>query len=222
MRNDDEISRDDDQRAALYVWVSTDDQKTAHQERELRQWAKRLGFTVVKVYADTMSGTRKDRAGLIEALAGAHRREFDVLLIWALDRLSREGVEPVLKYLRQFEAAGVRVMSLQESWLDTRGPTGELLVSIFAWMSKQERLRIGERTRAKLQELRAKGTILGRPREITAAQMAAIQKARHDGHTFREVASRVGVGVGTVERVLYATRPPRRRFKKRAKQEAHA
>src|SRR5947208_9393987 len=124
MRSDDE-RRGDERRAALYVRVSSDDQKTANQEPQLRQWAKRLGLTVVKVYADTMSGARKDRPELTEALEGAHRREFDVLLIWALDRLSREGVEPVLKYLRRFEQAGVRVLSHQETWLDTRGPTGE-------------------------------------------------------------------------------------------------
>src|SRR3989475_10812061 len=118
MRNDDE------RRAALYIRVSTDDQKSANQEAQLRQWAKRLGFTVVKVYADTMSGTRNDRAGLIEVLAGAHRRDFDVLLIWALDRLSREGVAEVLKYLKKFEDAGVGVMAHPQAWLDTGGPPG--------------------------------------------------------------------------------------------------
>ena len=220
MRNDDE------RRAALYIRVSTDDQKSANQEAQLRQWAKRLGFTVVKVYADTMSGTRNDRAGLIEVLAGAHRRDFDVLLIWALDRLSREGVAEVLKYLKKFEDAGVRVMSHQESWLDTGGPTGELLVSIHAWMAKQERRHISERTKAGLQRARAAGKVLGRPREITDAQMAAIQEHRKH-HTIRKVASFFGVGVGTVQRVMAASPiPPQRQFKKRfktrVKQEAHA
>ena len=219
MRNNDE------RRAALYVRVSTDDQKSANQEAQLRQWAKRLGFTIVKAYSDTMSGTRNDRAGLIEVLAGAHRREFDVLLIWALDRLSREGVAEVLKYLKKFEDAGVRVMSHQESWLDTGGPTGELLVSIHAWMAKQERRHISERTKAGLATARAKGTILGRPREITDAQMAAIREHRQH-HTIRKVASLVGVGVGTVERVLASNiRPRQRRSRKRAtttKEKGHA
>lgn|SRR2546422_8930957 len=212
MRNTDENS-DEERRAALYLRVSTEDQKTANQEAQLRQWAKRLNLKVVEVYSDTMSGARNDRAGLTEVLAAAHRREFDIVLIWSLDRLSREGVLPVLKYLRRFKDAGVRVLSLQESWLDTDGPLGELLVSIFAWMSKQERLKIGERTKAALQRLRASGTVLGRPREITAAQMAAIREHRKH-HTIRKVASLVGVGVGTVERVLQASniRPRRQRW----------
>jgi DNA invertase Pin-like site-specific DNA recombinase len=57
--------------------VSTKEQTTENQERELRQWAERLGFEVVAVYADTMSGARSDRAALAAVLTAAHRREFD-------------------------------------------------------------------------------------------------------------------------------------------------
>lgn len=84
-------------RIALYVRVSSKEQTTQNQERELRQWAERLGFEVGKVYADTASGTRSDRAALAAVLASAHRREFDVLLIWSLDRLSREGIGPMTR-----------------------------------------------------------------------------------------------------------------------------
>jgi DNA invertase Pin-like site-specific DNA recombinase len=63
-------------RGALYVRVSTKEQTTENQERELRQWAERLGFEVVAVYADTMSGARSDRAALAAVLTAAHRREF--------------------------------------------------------------------------------------------------------------------------------------------------
>ena len=82
-------------RAVLYVRVSAKEQTSENQERELRAWAGRLGFNIVRVYADTASGVRSDRAGLAAVLAGAHRREFDVLLIWSLDRLSREGIGPM-------------------------------------------------------------------------------------------------------------------------------
>ncbi len=51
-------------RAALYARVSTREQTVANQERELRQWAERLGLEVVAVYSDTMSGARSDRASL--------------------------------------------------------------------------------------------------------------------------------------------------------------
>ena len=57
--------------------MSTKEQTTENQERELRQWAERLGFKVVAVYADTMSGARSDRAAIAAVLTAAHRREFD-------------------------------------------------------------------------------------------------------------------------------------------------
>ncbi len=135
-------------RAALYLRVSTRDQSVENQERDLRQWADRLRINVAHVYTDTASGARGDRAALAEVLAAPHQREYDILLIWALDRLSREGIGPMLRYLGQLRAVGVRVMSLEESWVDTASPMWELLVAVFAWTAKQERERIGERVRA--------------------------------------------------------------------------
>ncbi len=143
--------------AALYVRVSTAEQTTENQERELRAWAERLELEVVRVYAETASGARRDRAALTKVLAGAHRREFDVLLLWALDRLTREGIGATARYLEQLRAAGVRVMSQQEPWLDTGGPVGELLVAVFAWVAKQEREHLGERVRAGQTRARAQG-----------------------------------------------------------------
>src|SRR5262245_40682327 len=104
-------------RAAIYVRVSTDEQTTKNQEPELRKWAKRLGLKVkdVNVYRDNgLSGARRDRPGLVAMLEAAHRRHFDVLLIWALDRLSREGIAETLGYLKRLKAAGVVVRSLHE------------------------------------------------------------------------------------------------------------
>jgi DNA invertase Pin-like site-specific DNA recombinase len=86
---------------ALYVRVSTKEQTTDNQERELRRWAERLGLKVVAIYADTMSGARNDRAELAKLLTAAHRREFDVLLVWALDRVSREGIGRMVAYVEQ-------------------------------------------------------------------------------------------------------------------------
>ena len=77
--------------AALYLRVSTRDQTTENQELALQQWAERLDLDVVKVYADTASGARGDRAALADLFADAQRGRFSVLLLWSLDRLTREG-----------------------------------------------------------------------------------------------------------------------------------
>ena len=186
-------------RAALYLRVSTRDQQVAdNQERELRQLAERFGLEVVAVYNDTASGARSDRAALAEVLAGAHRRDFDVLLVWALDRLSREGIRPMLSYLDQLRIVGVRVISHQEPWLDTAGPTAELLLAVFAWVAKQERERIAERVRAGQARARAAGIHLGRPRR--SVDLVAVQARRAEGWSWRKIARSMKVPTGTLRR----------------------
>src|SRR5690242_19774525 len=131
-------------RIALYGRVSRDDgvQTTANQLDELRAWAERLGGSVVATYRDEASGAKgaDARPGLHAALQGAHRRDYDTLLVWSLDRLTRNGVLSLVGILDKLKTAGVVVRSLRESWLDTSTPlVAELLLSIMAWVAKQER-----------------------------------------------------------------------------------
>jgi DNA invertase Pin-like site-specific DNA recombinase len=101
--------------------VSTEDQTTANQLEQLREMAARRGWTVVTEHVVTGSAwTGKHRATLDDALRGARLGEFDVLLVWSLDRISREGVEATLGILRKFRQHGVPVISRQEPWTDSR------------------------------------------------------------------------------------------------------
>ena len=185
-------------RAACYLRVSTKDQTVENQERELRQWADRLGLEVVARYADTASGTRSDRAALTEVLATAHRRTFDVLLIWSLDRLTREGIGATARYLDQLRAAGIRVMGYREAWLDTGGPVGELLIAIFAWVAQQERQRLGERVRAGQARARTAGVHLGR--KARAVDLGELRRRRAEGQPWRQIARSLRVPVRTLRR----------------------
>ncbi len=183
-------------RGALYLRVSTREQTTENQERELRQWADRLGLEVVKVYADSASGARSDRAALAAVLAGAHRREFDVLLIWALDRLSREGIGPMTGYMEQLQRAGVRVMSHQEPWVDTASAVWDLLLAVFAWVARQERERDGERVRAGQARARAQGVRFGRrPRLVDLKELG---RRRAAGQGWRRIARAMKIPVSTL------------------------
>jgi DNA invertase Pin-like site-specific DNA recombinase len=185
-------------RAALYLRVSTRDQSVENQERELRRWAERLGFNVVRVCAETASGARSDRAALAEVLAGAHRREFDVILIWSLDRFSREGILPMVRYFEQLRLASVRVMSHQEPWVDTGGPVGDLLLAVFAWVAQQERQRIGERVRAGQARARAEGVRLGRKTRVVDLQELQVRRAQGQG--WRRIARAMRVPTTTLRR----------------------
>lgn len=193
-------------RAALYVRVSTKDQTAENQERELRAWAERLGLDGVRVFAETGSGARADRETLSALLEAAHRREFDVLLVWALDRLSREGIAPMACYLETFKGAGVRVLSHQEPWLDTAGPVGELLVAIFAWVAKQERARLAERVRAGLERARERGTRSGRPigRPSRHVDIAEVHRRRAYDQSWRTIARALKTPVRTLRRAVMA------------------
>jgi putative DNA-invertase from lambdoid prophage Rac len=152
------------QRAAIWARVSTEDQTTANQLEQLREMAARRGWTVVTEHVVTGSAwTGKHRATLDDALRGARLGEFDVLLVWSLDRISREGVEATLGILRKFRQHGVPVISRQEPWTDTADPhLAELLSSIFAWMARAESDRRSERIRAGLARKKAAGEHVGR------------------------------------------------------------
>jgi DNA invertase Pin-like site-specific DNA recombinase len=194
------------ERVALYARVSTKDrgQDPETQLRELREWAARHGAEVVEEYVDHMTGSKADRAALKRLLADAHRRRFDGVMVWALDRLSREGIRPMLQYIETLQAAGVRLRSLRESWVDTDSPVTPLMTSIFAWVAEQERRRIAERVAAGMKRAQREGTrsgrAIGRPRALT--NYHDLVTLRTQGLSVRQIAKALGIGEGTVKRGL--------------------
>lgn len=189
-------------RIALYVRISTNSTKqdNLNQILPLREWAKRLGGTVVHEFVDEASGSKSDRKALQEMLINAHRKDFDILLIWALDRLSREGIRPMLGYLERLKTHGIRILSHQEAWLDTSGPVSELLISIFGWVAQQERVRIQERISAGLARAKAQGRKLGRPRRPFDFQKAQALEA--GGLSVRKISQILGVPRSTLSDAL--------------------
>ncbi len=150
----------------IYTRVSKSDesQDPQNQFNPLRDFAKAIGGEITAEYADFASGGSSDRKNFLRMLEDADKRKFDLLLIWSLDRFSREGVSNTLGYLQRLKRNGVAVKSLQESWLDTRDEgLGQLLLAIFSWVAQQERKRIIERTKAGLDRARREGKRLGRP-----------------------------------------------------------
>jgi putative DNA-invertase from lambdoid prophage Rac len=152
------------ERVAIWCRVSTHEQGTANQLDALRAWAAARGFEVVVEYQlEESAFNGKHRAKLNEALEDARHGRYSILLIWALDRLSREGPEAMLSVMRQFRERGVRVLSVQESWTDGPPEMQELLSAFFGWMAKQESVRRSERTKLGLARVRKQGVTLGRP-----------------------------------------------------------
>lgn len=153
-------------KTALYLRVSKSDesQDPANQLKPLLKMADSLGLEVVVKYIDTASGGSANRPQFQQMLKDAKRHQFDIVLVWSLDRFSREGISNTLSYLKTLKQASVGLKSLQESWLDTSDKgIGELLIAIMSWVAEQERMRISERTKAGLVVAKANGKKLGRP-----------------------------------------------------------
>jgi DNA invertase Pin-like site-specific DNA recombinase len=163
-----------------------------------------LGHT----FEDVVSGgkTEKDRPGFAAMLKAAHQRKFDILVFWALDRLTREGTRATLNYLQRLESKGVDYVSYQEQWLDSTGPFRDVMISMFATLAKHERLRISERTIAGLKVARAKGKRLGSPPLSEETVRTVLSMRQDSGLGARKIAKSTGFALGTVSAILRRTR----------------
>lgn len=190
-------------RVALYARVSTKDkQETDNQLQQLREFCAKQGWTIHREYIDRISGKTAERPQFRAMFEAASRREFDTLLFWSLDRLSREGVVQTLNHLERLNGYGVGYKSFREEYLDSTGTFKEAVISILATIAKQERIRLSERVHAGLERARREGRIGGRPKAEFNRQKAI--KLRVAGHSYREIATKLGASLGSVQRAIAA------------------
>ena len=137
-------------RAGVYVRISTDE---AHQPWSLAAQRDRLdaycasqGWLIAAVYVEQASGATLNRPQLERALADAQAGQFDVLVVIALDRLSRN-LAQMMSLIERLEAAGVALVSATQPF-DTGTPTGRLLLQMLASFAEFERSLIVERVTA--------------------------------------------------------------------------
>src|SRR5271169_4533194 len=149
-------------KCGIYVRVSTGKQETDNQFSQLQAFALSQGWVVVAVYADQLTGKHSDREQFQRMFRDASKRVFDVLLFWALDRMSREGALETLQHLNRLTSYGVNYRSFTEPYFDSCGIFKDAMIAIMATLAKQERIRLGERTKAGLQRARLQGKRLGR------------------------------------------------------------
>ena len=148
----------------IYSRASTNERDTENQTAQLTSWASSRGWNITDVYKENESawkaGHQKELARLLD---DSRKRRFDTVLVWALDRLSREGPLVILTLVNRLKNCGVKVISYQESWTEAPGELGELLYALSGWVAKMESQRRSERTKAGLARVKAQGKCLGRP-----------------------------------------------------------
>jgi DNA invertase Pin-like site-specific DNA recombinase len=165
------------QRVAIYLRVSTQEQTTANQERELREVASRMGCEVVKVYRDHgISGAkgREERPQFDRLCRDATKREFNAIMAWSVDRLGRS-LQDLVKFLSEIHALKIDLY-LHQQGLDTTTPAGKAMFQMMGVFAEFERPMIQERVRAGLARAKEEGTRLGRP-NIDKSTEDSIRKA---------------------------------------------
>jgi DNA invertase Pin-like site-specific DNA recombinase len=193
-------------RAALYMRVSTVDQHPENQLNELRSFAEHRGFQIAEEYTDHgVSGTKARRPALDKMLNDAHRRRFDVVVVWACDRLARS-TKHFLQVLDELNELGVQFLSQREA-IDTDGPLGRAIVVIVSAVAELERSLIVERVRAGMRRAKLDGRRIGRvPLDV---DHAALVRDRLAGMSLTRVASKYGLSRASVVRFVHQDRSRR-------------
>jgi DNA invertase Pin-like site-specific DNA recombinase len=185
-------------RAAIYARVSTTNngQDPRVQTREMQEFCERRGWTLAEYVDIGISGTKEKRPALDRLMADAHKRKFDVVVVWKFDRFARS-VSHLLRALETFNALGIAFVSLSEQ-LDTSTPTGKMVFTVLGAVAELERSLIVERVKAGLRNARAKGKRLGRPSK--ALDVATVTMLRGQGASWRAISTQLGIGVATLHR----------------------
>jgi DNA invertase Pin-like site-specific DNA recombinase len=189
-------------RVAIYCRVSTDKQENGNQLEQLKKFAATQGWEVAEVYVETVSGSGKHKRKEFERMMlAASQRKVDMLLFWALDRLSREGIVKTIGYLEELKGWGVGWRSYTQPFLDTGNEmVSGIVLSVLAAVAKQERITLSERTRAGLERAKREGKTLGR--RAVVVDMKSLLKMRAKGLGLRPMAKKLRVSVNTLQKAL--------------------
>ena len=152
-------------RCVIYSRVSTVEQNTANQSEVLLAWAKSRGLKIIRTYLEESTAWKAGhQRELSRLIRDARRRTFDIVLVWSLDRLSREGALAILELVHKLKYFNIQVISYQEGWTEAPGELGELLYALSGWVARMESQRRSERTKAGIERHRkASGGNWGRP-----------------------------------------------------------
>jgi len=186
-------------RVAIYARVSTTTQTVENQFQELREVAQRNGWQVVAELSDSgISGAkgRDQRPAFDQLLKRATRREFDLIMVWAIDRLGRS-IQHLVGFMNEIQSLGVDLYVHQQA-IDTTTPAGRMVFGIFSSLAEFERELIRERIIAGQKRAKAQGVKIGRPSKMNDAVKTSVKLLRENGKGIREISRMLGIGVGSV------------------------
>jgi DNA invertase Pin-like site-specific DNA recombinase len=185
-------------RTALYLRVSTVDQKPDLQFDGLRGYAARAGLEIVREFLDVaVSGRKQGRPQLNALMQAARNYAFDCVLVWKFDRFARS-TQHLLMALEEFDHLGIRFVSIQDQ-IDTTSPMGKALFTLIGAMAELESSLISERVSAGMKAAKVRGKHLGRPRTPAFVVARIEQLAKTTDLSVRgiqqEISAEIGRGV---------------------------
>jgi DNA invertase Pin-like site-specific DNA recombinase len=202
-------------RACLWLRVSTDTkgQDPELQRADLERGCRQRGWEIVKVYEVEESAFGKTPREQFQAmLEDARKGKFGVLVVWSLDRFSREGEWSVSRIMASLQDWHVQFYSYNEPFLDTTGPFAGFLIPLFAWLARQESIRKGKAVRLGMEKAKAEGKAVGRPVVADKVDADLVVRLRSQGHSWREIAEahppvksgkrKVSPSVGSIRRAF--------------------
>lgn len=192
-------------KAVIYSRVSTAHQSLDNQLLELRDAARRMGWTVVREITDNgISGVkgRDQRPGFDQLFRMIQRRELDVVMAWSIDRLGRS-MQDLVGFMKEVQAANLDLYIHQQA-INTSTPAGRMVFGIFSALGEYERELIRERIHAGLARARSEGKKLGRPSNVNPSVKTSVVELRRQGYSIHRIAKTLRIGVGTTSKILTA------------------
>lgn len=191
-------------RVGIYLRVSTNGQTVENQKREIEAVASRAGWQIVETFIDhgiSRAKGRDKRPGFDALVRAVTARRIDMVAAWSVDRIGRS-MQHLVGFLGELQAVNCDLY-LHQQHLDTTTPSGRAMFQMCGVFAEFERAMIRERVNAGLARARAKGKRLGR-RPVDPGVEAKIRELRAKQFGMIKIAKTLGVGVGTVQRVLRA------------------
>lgn len=188
---------------AIYTRVSTSKQSCSNQREDLLRVARSANWFIAAEFSDqAVSGaaSRDERPALRQLMLGATRREFELVMVWSIDRLGRS-VQHLVETMNELHALKIDLFFHQQA-IDTTTATGKLCFSIFGALAEYERAMIRDRVVAGQQRARAQGVKLGRPTRLNESVRSAVVCLRERGMSIAAIARQLGIGVGTIYKCL--------------------
>ena len=192
-------------RISIYARTSHASSNPQNQLNELREVANRNGWSIVNEYVDSgISGAKgRDKRPQFDAmLKSAMKKDIDLVMFWAVDRASRN-LSNLVQMMDDLDAKNVGMYFHQQS-IDTTTPSGRAMIQMAGIFASFERSMLKERILASHARARAEGKTIGRPSQINDGLISSVNFMREKGIGIKKIAKELGIGVGTVYKVINA------------------